>query len=94
MHEGVFAMTKRYIEVSNCHEIGSRYDMGFALEIVKGVDVGNSMIKLENGLFLKDMGDGRFYCSDSNDRWALVLLNEYDGNDLIQGDELGYTNID
>jgi len=87
---------KCFIEVSDCHHIGERLDMGYQLEIVRHKkDHAYDCVELENGVWLRGCGDGRYYNSDkdkSDEKWACVMLSRYDEDgEYDQGELLGYT---
>lgn len=48
-------------------------------EVYKGKEQENNMIELENGIWLKSCGDGRYYTdNDDMKRWATVETIEFD----------------
>ena len=61
-----------------------------------GTQLGHSTVELDNGIIIKDCGDGRYY-TDGNDnqRWANVEVCEFDDNgEFVQSIEiLGYTEV-
>lgn len=65
------------------------------IEMYEGEDKENNLIELENGTWIRSMGDGRYYSDDNEgERWAEVISAEYDedGN-YVQGELLGYTRV-
>lgn len=88
---------KRILMVSDAHSLRP-FDMGNELEIVKSKKEYDRQIELENGVWLKDMGDGRYYTDgDDTKRWAGVYIyetEEIDGErEYMSGELLGYTRV-
>ncbi|MEG0110531.1 MAG: hypothetical protein RR675_05380 [Oscillospiraceae bacterium] len=86
-------MTKTLI--NDCFNLGAER-LYSGEKCYKGVDRGQNMIELENGIWLKSCSDGRYYKDDNeNSRWATVQTIEFDENgEVDQSIEfLGYTEI-
>lgn len=64
------------------------------LNIIQGQDRGNNAIELENGVWLRDVDDGRLY-DDEENLYATVETMEYDGGgELIATTKFwGYTRV-
>jgi hypothetical protein len=63
--------------------------------IISGEDRGNNRIELKNGIWLRDMLDGRYYDTDDDlSEWGEVTTGEYDSDDnFITGNCIGYISI-
>lgn len=86
-------MTKTLI--NDCFNLGAEHFYN-GEKCFQGVDRGQNMIELENGIWLKSYGDGRYYKDDDeNSKWATVEVMEFDENgDILQSIEfLGYTEL-
>ena len=86
-------MSKKFIEVSNCWNLGGRTEVD-GREIFKAKKEESYYTILENGIFLKGYGDGRFEDEDTGEEYARVYLNEYDDDgELEQGELIGYCKV-
>lgn len=86
-------MIKRFIEVSNCWNLGERTPVD-GCEIFLEKKEYTDYIELENGVWLKSYGDGRYCDEDTDEYYAAVYLNEYDEDDeSVQGYLIGYCKV-
>ena len=80
-------------EISNCWTLETiEYD---GRKLFTSVKEYSDMVELENGEWLKDLGDGRYHIdNDESSRFAAVYDNEYDEDgELLQGDLIGYCEV-
>lgn len=86
-------MTKTLI--NDCFNLGEEHIYN-GEKCYAGAERSGGLVELENGIWLKSMGDGRYYKDDDeNRRWATVQTIEFDENGEVDQsiDFLGYTEI-
>ena len=87
-------MSKKFIEVSNSWCLGEHTPVD-GREIFLEKKEYTNYIELENGVWLKSYGDGRYIDEDTDEYYAAVFFNEYDDEDdeFSQGDLIGYCKV-
>jgi len=79
------------IEIQNAHTNESK----ILAEVVFEKRRINNYIELEDGTFLRDMNDGRYYEGDGYSKpWARMMAQKYDADgELVIGKLLGYVRV-
>ena len=75
------------VEINNCFTLEIIEYNG---SVIKGQFRDNKSVELENGIWLRSMGDGRYY-DDKGNSYCEVTRNIYDDDDnIIEGELIGW----